>query len=168
MTPANRTRAGWLMALLGIAGMIGASSAEEPATGAMGSILFVCEHGNVKSLMAANYFNELARGRRLPYRATSRGTAPNSTTVPAAIVDGLRADGFDVARFHPRAVADADLESADRVILINTELPADMARVSKRTEAWSDVPPASVDYAAARRALKAHVLALVEQLSAHP
>jgi hypothetical protein len=45
-------------------------------------VLFVCEHGNVKSLMAVSYFNQLAQERRLPFRAVSRGTAPDSTTVP--------------------------------------------------------------------------------------
>jgi hypothetical protein len=34
------------------------------------------------------------------------------------------------------------------------------------TEKWTDVPPASVDYAAAREALKAHVRAVLDQLSA--
>jgi len=29
-------------------------------------VLFVCEHGNVKSLMASSYFNQLARERHLP------------------------------------------------------------------------------------------------------
>jgi hypothetical protein len=32
-------------------------------------IVMVCEHGNVKSLMEASYFNELATPRHLPFRA---------------------------------------------------------------------------------------------------
>jgi protein-tyrosine-phosphatase len=131
-------------------------------------VLMVCEHGNVKSLMAASYFNELAKARHLPFHATSRGTAPNSTTVPPAIVDGLRADGFDVSSFHPTAITTADVASADRVILINTELPSGIADASKLPVQWTDVPPASVDYGAAREALKAHVRELLDQLSATP
>jgi hypothetical protein len=64
-------------------------------------VLFACEDGNVKSLMAVSHFNQLAQERRLPFRAVSRGTAPDSTTVPSAIIQGLRGDGFDVSWFHP-------------------------------------------------------------------
>src|SRR5512134_231190 len=84
-------------------------------------ILMVCEHGNAKSLMAASYFNELAKARHSPFRAVSRGTVPDSTTVPSAIVDGLRTDGFDVSEFHPTAITSADVAASYRVILINTE-----------------------------------------------
>jgi hypothetical protein len=45
-------------------------------------VLFVCEHGNVKSLMATSYFNQMAQERGLAFRAVSRGSAPDSTTVP--------------------------------------------------------------------------------------
>ena len=131
-----------------------------------GSVLFVCEHGNVKSLMAVSYFNQLAQERHLPLMAISRGTAPDSSTVPPAIIDGLRTDGFDVASFHPTAISPADVASADRVILINTELPSDLSGASRATESWTDVPPASVDYGAARESLKAHVRALLDQLTA--
>jgi len=128
-------------------------------------VVMVCEHGNVKSLMAASYFNELAQARHLPFHAVSRGTAPNSTTVPPLIVDGLRSDGFDVSAFQPTAITAADVAAADRVILINTELASDIVDASKPAEKWADVPPASADYAAAREALKTHVRALLDQLS---
>jgi DNA-binding beta-propeller fold protein YncE len=128
-------------------------------------IVMVCEHGNVKSLMAASYFNELATARHLPFRAISRGTAPDSTTVPPPIIDGLKSDGFDVAGFHPTAISAADIASANRVILINTELSADLSGKGPPIEKWTDVPPASVDYGAARDALKTHVRAVLDQLS---
>jgi protein-tyrosine-phosphatase len=152
---------------LGLALLIAAGgSGSQEASQSTAQILMVCEHGNVKSLMAASYFNQLATARHLPFHAFSRGTAPDSTTVPPAIVDGLQADGIDVADFHPTAVSAADVASANRVILINTELPAGISGASKRLEKWTDVPPASVDYAAAREVLKLHVGALLDQLSA--
>lgn len=52
------------------------------------TVLFVCEHGAVKSVVAAAHFNRLAAERAFPFRAVSRGTAPDST-VPARIGDGL-------------------------------------------------------------------------------
>jgi protein-tyrosine-phosphatase len=127
-------------------------------------VLFVCEHGNVKSLMAASYFTRLARERGLPFRGVSRGTAPDSTTVPAPIVAGLRQDGFDVSDFRPAAVDAAAVSAARRVILIGTALPEASER-DVPVEQWNDVPAASKDYAAARASLEAHVERLVEQLS---
>ena len=70
----------------------GIAAADAAAT----KVVFVCEHGNVKSLMAASCFNQLAEQRGLPFRAVSRGVAPDSierwTDVPAASSD------FDAAR----------------------------------------------------------------------
>jgi protein-tyrosine-phosphatase len=129
-------------------------------------VLFVCEHGNVKSLMAASYFNQMVQERRLPFRAVSRGTAPDSTTVPPSIIQGLRADGFDVSSFHPSAVKASDVSASQRVITIGTVLPMDVQVASARStiEQWNDVPPTSVSYGATRDSLKGHVKKLVEQL----
>src|SRR5215468_116815 len=94
----------WLLA--GIAVMLGAFATSCPAAeNASTQVLFVCEHGNVKSLMAASYFNERAAQRQLPFRAISRGSASNSTSVPDAIRSGLHTDGFDVGNFRPAAVS---------------------------------------------------------------
>jgi arsenate reductase len=128
-------------------------------------VLFVCEHGNVKSLMAASYFNQMAHQRKLPYRAVSRGSAPDSTTAPPAIVAGLQKDGVDVAAFHPAAVEAADIAASQQLVLINTELPANTQAQQISTERWTDVPPASVNFDAARDSLKAHVARLIDQLA---
>jgi protein-tyrosine-phosphatase len=127
-------------------------------------VLFLCEHGNVKSLMAASYFNQMAVERKLSYRAVSRGSAPDSTTVPPAIVEGLRKDGFDVTAFHPAAVDKADITASQQLVLINTELPAHTQAQEISTERWTDVPPASVNFDAARDSLKAYVAQLIDQL----
>jgi len=118
-------------------------SNSQETTHSTGQVLMDCEHGNVKSLMAASYFNELAAARHLPFHAISPGTAPNSTTVPPPIVDGLRADGFDVANFQHAAITEADVVKAERVILINTELPSDISNRSGQLEKWTDLASAS-------------------------
>ena len=141
------------------------ATAPKPAAPPVSEVLFVCEHGNVKSLMAASYFNRLAEQRGLPFHGVPRGSAPDSTTVPPPIVAGLRADGFDVSAFHPTAVSAADVSAATRVITISIALPATAEVAGAAVEPWSDVPAASVDYSAARDALKAHVATLVDQLS---
>ena len=142
------------------------SSASKDQTGIHTSqVLFVCEHGNVKSLMAASYFNQLAQERGLPFRAVPRGSAPNSTTVPPEIVQDLRNDGFDVSTFHPSLVSASDVSASERVITIGTSMPPGTERVQITLEQWNDVPPASTDYGASRDSLKRHVKDLVEQLA---
>jgi protein-tyrosine-phosphatase len=137
------------------------SAADDTATK---QIVFVCEHGNVKSLMAASYFNQLVAQRRLPFHAISRGTAPDSATVPAPIVAGLQADGVDVSSFRPAAVDSVDVANAVRVVAISTQLPSKVRIDAPQIEQWNDVPAASSDYAAARAAIKAHVAELIERL----
>jgi arsenate reductase (thioredoxin) len=131
---------------------------------AVAQVLFVCEHGNVKSLMAASYFNQLAQERGLSFRGVSRGSAPDSTTVPATIVAGLSADGIDVSEFHPEAVSAADTSTSLRVVTIGTTLPASAIAPGTAIEQWNDVPPASVHYGTARDSLKAHIDTLVGDL----
>jgi protein-tyrosine-phosphatase len=130
-------------------------------------VLFVCEHGNVKSLMAAQYFARLAAARGLPLGAEARGTAPNSASVPPPIVAGLRGDGYDVATFVPQAVTAADLAGALRVVVIGVTLPAHVATGTAVIEHWDDVPAASEDFAAARAALLRHLDALLRELPTH-
>jgi arsenate reductase (thioredoxin) len=50
--------------------------------------------------------------------------------------------------------------------MIGTALSTDaQAAAQPKIEQWNDVPPASVDYAAARDSLKSHIKKLVEQLA---
>jgi protein-tyrosine-phosphatase len=129
-------------------------------------VLFICEHGNVKSLMAVSYFNQLSQERGLAYRAVPRGTDPNSTTVPPAIINGLRADGVDVSSFHPSRLTSSDIARSARVITIGIELPRDARNQAQtRLEEWNDVPPATVDFLRARESIKAHVAKLLEELT---
>ena len=101
---------------------------------AASQVVFVCEHGNVKSLMAASYFNQLAEQRGLRVRAISRGSAPDSNTVPQPVATRLRADGVDVSNFHPAKVEAAEVAEAARVVTIGTNLPAGCG---PRSSAWN-------------------------------
>jgi len=127
-------------------------------------VLFVCEHGNVKSLMAATYFNALAQSRRLPYRAVSRGVAPDSDSVPEFVLTPLKSEGFDVADFHPQRITRDDVAASSRVVVISTAVPADASDAGTKVEQWNDVPPASKDYAKSWDSIKAHVADLLDRL----
>ena len=118
--------------------------------------------------MAASYFNQEAAKLGLPYRAFSRGVAPDSTTVPQPIVEGLRADGIDVSGFHPAAVKASETAASQRVVTIGTTLPAEAQKAAgTRIEQWNDVPPPSESFAATRDSIKAHVRRLIEELNQH-
>jgi protein-tyrosine-phosphatase len=134
---------------------------------AAAGVVFVCEHGSVKSLIAQEWFNRRARERGLAVRAVSRGVTPDGA-VPPAIVDALRGDGFDVAGFEPRALGPADTAGATRVIAIGVDLAEVPAAAGAPLERWDGVPPATQDYAGARDALKARVEALIDELSRPP
>src|SRR4030095_2252391 len=81
---AGRVRRAFVVAML-LSG--GARGAEEPAR-----VVFVCEHGNVKSLIASRWFDRLAAERGLALRSTSRGLTPEPQ-VPEAIARHLGEDG---------------------------------------------------------------------------
>lgn len=127
-------------------------------------VVFVCEHGNVKSLVAQEWFNRLAAERGLALRATSRGLSPE-TPVPAGIVERLRRDGFDVSRFEPRGLSGEDVAGAKRVVVIGAEPPPWVARPGLVVERWDGIPPASERYEDSRDALRERIRALLADLA---
>jgi hypothetical protein len=54
------------------------------------TVLFVCEHGAAKSVLATAEFNRLAEQRGLPWRAAARGTNPDSAIPPAIAIGNIR------------------------------------------------------------------------------
>jgi arsenate reductase len=135
----------------------------EPGTGEPSrTVVFVCQHGNVKSLIAREWFNELARARHSEVRAVSRGVEPERA-VPSDIAEALRKDGFETSRFEPRAFEAAEAGAALRVIGIGVDLSALLAR-GARFERWEGIPPASRQYAASRDALRGRIEALLDAL----
>lgn len=80
-------------------------------------IVFVCEHGAAKSVIAAAEFNRRAEENGLPHRAVSRGTNPDPVFAPGVVAD-LNKDGLSVPAGKPRLLADADVKNAARVITL--------------------------------------------------
>lgn len=124
-------------------------------------VVFVCEHGAAKSVVAAALFNDIAAARGLKTRAEARGFIPDAELAKAAVA-GLKADGLSLSSSQPRRLEVADLQAAARVITFN-DFPAELAGVAK-FERW-EVPPVSVDYAVAREALRLRIEKLVAELS---
>ena len=153
------------LAFIAALGLLLGSWAWAQADAQAGEVLFVCKHGNVKSLMAASYFNRLAMERGLPYRASSRGSDVDTPEVPTAIAGELRDEGFDVSAFRARSATADDVRAAKHIVLIETSLPGASDAAAAKVERWDDVPPASVHYPAASAALKARVEKLLDQLA---
>jgi protein-tyrosine-phosphatase len=124
-----------------------------------GGVVFVCEHGSVKSLIAAEWFNRLAKGRGLAVRAVSRGLTPEAA-VPPVIVGARAGDGFDVHGYAPRGLLDADLAGAARVV----SLGAALERPGVAVERWDAIPPATERYEESRTAIRQRVEELLDRI----
>lgn len=113
-------------------------------------IVFVCEHGAAKSILAAAYFNKVAGDQSLKVRAVARGTNPDQALSPR-VVTGLREDGLIPTESVPRKISLDDVESAERVITF-CDLPVEY-QGQARIEHWEDIPPVSDNYEKARQAI---------------
>src|SRR5205809_840204 len=78
-------------------------------------VVFVCEHGSAKSVVAAAHFNRLARERNMELRAVSRGTNPDAEIAPSA-ARGLEADGLAAPAEIPTRLSTAEVATAVRVV----------------------------------------------------
>ena len=97
----------------------GAAQVQQPAQ----IVVFVCEHGAAKSVVAAAQFNQMAAERGLPFRAISRGTAPDAT-VPSRVTEGLKRDGLRLPEgFTPTALSGTDMAQAIRIVSFDVILP---------------------------------------------
>jgi len=142
--------------------VVAALAIPQAATAVEPTVVFVCEHGAAKSVIATAYFNKIAAERRLPYRAQFRGTDPQAE-LSVKVIEGLRADGVAVPAGKPAAITDGDVRAATHVFAIGCTLPAKALESGKAAD-WSDVPEVSEGYRASRDAIVKHVTALIDEL----
>jgi protein-tyrosine-phosphatase len=137
---------------------VAANSAGQPT-----HVVFVCEHGSVKSLIAMEYFNRSVQERGLRYRAIARGTAPEST-VPSSVREGLRSVGFDVSHFAPQLFEASDVEGASLIVSFDQDI-AKIAGGKARHLAWDNLPGVLTDYTRGRDEIVRHVDELIDELT---
>jgi protein-tyrosine-phosphatase len=125
-------------------------------------VVFVCEHGTVKSVVAAAHFNKLARERGLPFVAVSRGTAPDSA-LPALVRDGLLADGAGPWRAAPTRLTEADVGGASLFVSFDQPID-DLVAGRAPVRHWDNTPSVMQGYMTGRDAIVARVTALVDEL----
>ncbi len=125
-------------------------------------MVFVCEHGAAKSVIAAAYFNKMATEQGLAYRAITRGTAPDEG-FSAGTVAGLKKDGLPEPMGKPTRVSASDVSGAARVVTFGVKLPEGLPGDAARL-AWNETP-STANYGAARDAIRTLVQQLVGELS---
>lgn len=127
------------------------------------TVVFVCEHGAAKSVVAAAHFNRLAQERGLKVRAISRGTSPDPS-VPEFVRNGLKGDGAPVAAsFVPIRLTPGDAAAAVRVVTFDVKLPDDVKPANAAN--WTRVPNFSDGYGPARADIVGRVEVLLRQLA---
>jgi arsenate reductase (thioredoxin) len=145
-----------LAVLLGMPGVAQTSAGARAPT-----VVFVCEHGAAKSLIATAYFNKLAAERGLAARATFRGVDPQDALSVRAVA-GLKEDGLPIPDGRPTAIAVADVTAASHIFAIGCSLPVNATESGKATS-WDDVPD-DQGYGPMRDAIVRHVRALIDTL----
>lgn len=123
------------------------------------AVLFLCQYGGAKSVLAAAYFNRIAEERGLAYAAIAAAAEEPYDAVPQAVADYLERDGIDVRSFKPRQVAAEDVAEAAKVVTIDCTL------AGVESDRWDDVPKVSEDLERSAAAIRRHVEALADELS---
>ena len=127
-------------------------------------ILFVCEHGAAKSVLAASEFNEMAKQRGLADRAIFRGANPDAKIAPA-VSEALARDGV-IVKGKPSAVTTRDMENADTVVSFACKLPTTRHKHPEILE-WNDVPSPGTNLEAARADIRRRVSELLDRIQSN-
>lgn len=129
--------------------------------GQIKKVVFVCEHGAGKSVVAAAYFNKIAKERNLDWEASCRGTNPDKE-VSAPTKEGLRSDNLLDPTLSPRKLTQTDTSNVEKIILF-TKLPDDF-KTSIKSEDWSSLPNIDAKYEVRRDALIKKINELFDSL----
>ena len=130
------------------------------AKGQKQKVVFVCEHGAAKSVIAANYFNKLAAERGLNYEAVCRATAPDST-LNAGTRNGLRSDNIPQNK-NPQKLTLTDTVNVKRIIMF-TPVPGNF-KTATPIEDWSSTQNIDGSYQQRRDAIVKRINALLDSL----
>ena len=125
-------------------------------------VLFICEHGSAKSVIAATHFNRQAKEKGLEIRAISRGTDPDDE-IPPSVLQGLEADGLPTADMKPSLLRNEDVLGAIRIVSF-CSLPLDIETKSPYIP-WENVPSVSDNYGTARDEIVKRIAKLLDVLN---
>ena len=145
--------------------MLTASGAWSQKTITPSKVVFVCEHGAAKSVIAAAEFERLAKQKGLAVEVVSRGTSPDAE-IAAGVRKGLAADGINLgAAAKPVKVSAQDLAGAIKVVSFGPNLTEWLPKGIKAAD-WSATPSPSENYREARTYIVNQLKVLVAELQA--
>jgi len=140
------------ISLLSMLLLASALSAQDSKTPTKPTVVFVCEHGSAKSIIAAIEFEFMAKEKGLDLIVLSRGVNPDAE-IPKLIRDGLKADGYDAGTRKPTKVSEKDLQGATRIVSFGPDLKPWLADGTAVLD-WSATPSVSDDYQKARNYIR--------------
>ncbi len=151
-----------LFLLLSLSQLAWAAAPVNPDTAAQ--VVFVCQHGSAKSMIAASWFNKIAEQRGLAVRAISRGVTPD-TALHGPTEQGLGRDGLDTKALIPTQLTADVAGKALRVVAIGVENKPDFLKTDTLLE-WNNVPSVGQNYDRAREDMVQKINTLISQFQA--
>ncbi len=124
-------------------------------------IVFVCEHGSAKSIIAVSYFNKIAKERKLSWEAVPRGTTPDAE-ISAKTKKLLTDDKVPVPQVKPQAITQKDIDEANQVVLF-FPLP-DNIEGRDNLDYWLGIDAVNGDFQILRDDILAKLLPLIDSL----
>jgi arsenate reductase (thioredoxin) len=125
------------------------------------TVLFVCEFGTAKSVIAREMFRRRAADRNIAVFAFSRGLVIEDHITPG-LRRNLAADGIDPYSEPFKVLQPTDWSRASVVVAFNP-LPKTLPKSKVRD--WDDVPSVVSQYPAARAALGQRIDALLDEFA---
>jgi arsenate reductase len=147
-----------------LASAVSAQDSKPPAI--KPTVVFVCEHGSAKSIIAAAEFERMAKEKGLNLNILARGTNPDAE-IPKLVRDGLKAEGFDVGTLKPTKVSEKDLKGAAKIVSFGPDLKQ-WLRDGATTSDWSATPSLSEDYPKAREYIRRQLEILLKDFDKKP
>jgi len=124
-------------------------------------IVFVCEHGSAKSVIAATYFNKLAKENNLPWEAVARGTNPDEEISPKTKQLLVQDNLFD-KNFVPQKLSQQDVNEANQVILFY-DLPKTI-QLKGNIQSWQKVQAQNENFNKLRDDIVLKITPLIDSL----
>lgn len=125
-------------------------------------IVFVCEHGSAKSVIAAVYFNKLAKEKNLPYEAVARGTDPD-TVISTKTKQLLIQENLFDKHFVPQKLSQQDVDGAQQVFLFYT-LPQTI-KDKNNIQYWMGVDAVNGDFVKLKDDIVTKIIPLIDSLT---
>ena len=126
------------------------------------NVLFVCQHGAAKSIIAARFLTELAQARGLAVTAAAAGVEPDEV-IPPHVIAGLEADGLDLPHEAPQPATRELLDRAGIVVSFACDLSA-LTDDPERIVQWTGVPAVSDGYDRARTAILGRLQGILDEV----